>query len=692
MRFRNGLIFSILLCALLLQACTPVGGTPTPMLGEPPLAPLTLYVSTSGDDSNDCLSEAAACRTVYNAIRLSTPGSTIQIGRGEFNRDGGLSPFHSINLQGAGMDRTRLTSRGDVLQFGHPGNFTVRDLTLTGVGTDVPRNSLEVREGAILLVENTRLENSYYGLRLFRGAEVTSPGGLIVEENYHGVSNRGQLSLTGTVFTRNVNGLSNYETAELLEADFNGNGAFSESSGAAAPTVDNRGEMLMRGGRVTGSRGYGITNTGGELVLEGVEVYDNDGIAVWHTEGTLEIRSSVIRDNGVYGLAVGGRGSVPDVGSVNVHETAIVRNRSAGVRIDRGRVTLENTTISGNVASTSGGGGIWMYGGDLFLLNSSVVLNTGNGILAGPAGDVPAVITARRSLVALNSAEECYRTGRSTESTGSTTYGPSPYMCTEATQSSLRLGGLTSEAGTLVHPLQSGSPLIDAGGPVALCSSVDQRGFPRPAGSTCDVGAYEAGSSTTMAVVIATAGPTPTAGILPLPTATEAAVPPFFTFLQNANCRKGPGVAYSILTSLVQGAVVDALARNEDASWYRVAVPETEATCWVAASTGEASGTIDGLPTEAGLPLPGAPGALTIGQVICSPNLNDYAVPLEWGDASNETGYRLYRNGSLLATLGANELDYDDEAPKGEELDYALEAFNQVGVSDRVAASVPACN
>ena len=72
--------------------------------------------------------------------------------------------------------------------------------------------------------------------------------------------------------------------------------------------------------------------------------------------------------------------------------------------------------------------------------------------------------------------------------------------------------------------------------------------------------------------------------------------------------------------------------------------------------------------------------------------MNDYAVPLGWGDASNETGYRLYRNGSLLATLGANELDYDDEAPKGEELDYALEAFNQVGVSDRVAATVPACN
>ena len=419
--------------------------------------------------------------------------------------------------------------------------------------------------------------------------------------------------------------------------------------------------------------------------------YKNRGIAVWHVEGSLEVRSSVIRDNSVYGIQVGGRSSVADVGTVNVHETAVVRNRSAGVRIDRGRVTLQNTTIRGNIATSSGGGGIWMYGGDLFLLNSTVVLNTGHGIEAGPAGDVPAVITVRRSVMAFNLTEECYPTGPSTADTGSRTYGPSPYHCTKASQESLGLGALTSEAGTLIHPLLARSPLIDAGGPPALCSSVDQRGFARPVGVTCDAGAYEAGSTTTAAIVIATPDGSATPEIIPLPTFASTPAPPLFTFVQNANCRKGPGTLYDVVTSLTQGTVADALARNDLSSWYRVAVPDTEVTCWVAGSTGGPSGLIDGLPVDVALPLPGSSGALTIGQAICSPNLNYYSVPLAWGDAGNETGYRLYRNGSLAATLGANVTDYNDQAPKGENLAYMLEAFNKVGVSERVQATLAAC-
>ena len=127
----------LLLVALGLQACTLPGGvTPTPIFGEPPLGPLTLYVSTSGDDSNDCRSEAEACRTVYNAMRVSTPGSTIRIGPGEFTRNGALNSPHSVVLQGAGIDRTTLSNSGDVLQFGQPGSYTVRDMTVSGGETD----------------------------------------------------------------------------------------------------------------------------------------------------------------------------------------------------------------------------------------------------------------------------------------------------------------------------------------------------------------------------------------------------------------------------------------------------------------------------------------------------------------------------------------------------------------------------
>ena len=118
------------------------------------------------------------------------------------------------------MDRTTLSSLGDVIQFTNPGNYTVRDMTISGPGADRGYNSIEVREAVTLTVENTRLENSGYGLRLFTGARASSPGGLIVQENNIGVANHGDLTLIGTVFARNSGGLGNYGTAEVTRCRF----------------------------------------------------------------------------------------------------------------------------------------------------------------------------------------------------------------------------------------------------------------------------------------------------------------------------------------------------------------------------------------------------------------------------------------------------------------------------------------
>lgn len=163
------------------------------------------------------------------------------------------------------------------------------------------------------------------------------------------------------------------------------------------------------------------------------------------------------------------------------------------------------------------------------------------------------------------------------------------------------------------------------------------------------------------------------------------------TIILNANCRKGPGARYDVVTALAQGALADAVGRNQESNWWLIRVPETQARCWVAGTTVEGSGALDGLPVETGDPLPGSPGGFVIGQALCSPNLNDYSVPLGWSDVNNETGYRLYRNGSLVATLGANAVYYEDQAPKGAGLLYELEAFNGVGVSGRVGVDLAAC-
>jgi hypothetical protein len=651
---------------------------------------LTLYVSTSGSYDNDCLSEATACPTLHAAIRLSTPGSTIHIGPGEFSTDAtGPSVYHDLTFLGAGIDATVISSPGDVLTLSR-GRYAFRDLTISGTSGEHLRNGLDLRDGSVVTLENVRIRRKGTAIRLGAGTQLVSPGGLMIEGNLRGigVADGSDLRLTAPVFTGNGSALSVHGAAEVVDAVFDANGEVGAGTGAATATIfaGDMARLTLRGGRISNSRGYGIINTGSTL-LDGVLVNNNAGIAVWHQQGDLEVRATVVRDNSVYGIAVGGRSGVPSIGTVDVHETAVVRNRSAGIRIDGGRVHLQNVTVSGNVETSSGGGGIWMTAGEMFLLDSTVAFNSGRGIEATRSTDgPPTIITARRSVVGLNSGVECFLSGPVSAS-----YGTSRHMCVEAGADSLRLGPLAEEAGTLVHPLLPGSPLIDAAGASPSCAAVDQRGFARPSGITCDDGAYEAGATSAMAVVIATPQATPTPGIVPLPSATPTAGPPVFTFVQNANCRRGPGTLYSVVTSLVQGAAAQALARNDLSSWYRVAVPGTQVTCWVAGSTGEASGGFEGLPVEAGLPLPGSPGSLSIGQAVCTPNLNVYSVPLAWGDAGNETGYRLYRNGSLVATLAANTVGYDDQAPKGVALSYALEAFNAVGTSSRVETGAPAC-
>jgi hypothetical protein len=59
---------------------------------------------------------------------------------------------------------------------------------------------------------------------------------------------------------------------------------------------------------------------------------------------------------------------------------------------------------------------------------------------------------------------------------------------------------------------------------------------------------------------------------------------------------------------------------------------------------------------------------------------------------SNESGYHLYRNGALIATLGANVTFYvDDDLPMDHGITYELEAFNADGVSERLTTTVSAC-
>ena len=69
-----------------------------------------------------------------------------------------------------------------------------------------------------------------------------------------------------------------------------------------------------------------------------------------------------------------------------------------------------------------------------------------------------------------------------------------------------------------------------------------------------------------------------------------------------------------------------------------------------------------------------------------------FGINLGWTDnATNETGYRVYRNAQLIATLGANATSYTDNPPGSGPYSYGVQAFNDVGTSGTPTVEEEGC-
>jgi hypothetical protein len=207
---------------------------------------------------------------------------------------------------------------------------------------------------------------------------------------------------------------------------------------------------------------------------------------------------------------------------------------------------------------------------------------------------------------------------------------------------------------------------------------------------------------------------------LPLPIDPEEIIPlsaPMARFTKNANCRRGPGTAYGIATSLSQGQEVMLGGRNAEGSWWWALLPESTGHCWVSDSVVDVDGPVLELPIIAAPPLPtdtptptptptpkppkpkpskpklsppAAPSQLTVANKVCTDT--KYRVTLEWFDVANyEDGYRVYRDGQLLAKLGKNANRYKDSPPGSGPYTYGVEAFNAAGASGRPTVFEEGC-
>jgi CSLREA domain-containing protein len=388
-------------------------------------------------------------------------------------------------------------------------------------------NSVLTQTGDSIIAYNTAVTDGggvyvYYGSVALQGGQIldnaaSDGGGVYVQY--------GDVTLDGVDITDNLaergGGLYIYQTDVTLsggqinsnEAD-DGGGVYVQNS--AATLIQTSDAMISRNTAVNGG---GVYLASGNAALFDSRITYNDadyggGLYLSETDAELTVSWGAINNNtafdggGVYinnGSAVihaawvtrntanwsGGGLYVVD-GSTTVSQTVIASNNAdsgGGVfRDGGGSLDLVNTTISQNEADHGSGGGLRNDSGVTNLTFVTVVSNTAT---AGAGG-----IQLGSGLVYLEDTILAYNgtncnTGLSSqgyniEDANTCGLGGSDFVNTDPL-----VGPLSDNGGdTLTHALLNGSPAIDSGTCV-LGIDTDQRGFLRPYGDDCDIGAFE---------------------------------------------------------------------------------------------------------------------------------------------------------------------------------------------------------
>ena len=198
----------------------------------------------------------------------------------------------------------------------------------------------------------------------------------------------------------------------------------------------------------------------------------------------------------------------------------------------------------------------------------------------------------------------------------------------------------------------------------------------------------ESGSSTATATatfisLIGTPGSTATtAGTV---TITPTYSTPMLTVLEQTNCREGPGQDYQVVFTYLAKVKLEIIGRYEPTNFWLVKSPGTKTgTCWMWGEYTEASGSYWVVPTltpppTATLPPPQAP-SITKWDFSCSGG--NVTFNLQWEDrATNETGYRVFRDGEAVAELPANSTAWTETTPleSGESVAYYLQVYGPSG-------------
>lgn len=163
---------------------------------------------------------------------------------------------------------------------------------------------------------------------------------------------------------------------------------------------------------------------------------------------------------------------------------------------------------------------------------------------------------------------------------------------------------------------------------------------------------------------------------------------PLLTVRESTNCRTGPGEEYEVVITYLTGKTLEIAGRYDPGNFWLVKSNESPTgTCWIWGEFVDVAGSywavssVTPPPTTTARP-PRAPGIVSW-EFFCSGGTLTFTVT--WGDnASNEEGYRVFRNGEAITELPANTTTFTDNYDIGadESVEYYLQVFGPSGTAN----------
>src|SRR5215207_1064208 len=178
---------------------------------------------------------------------------------------------------------------------------------------------------------------------------------------------------------------------------------------------------------------------------------------------------------------------------------------------------------------------------------------------------------------------------------------------------------------------------------------------------------------------------TPAAAGSATTTVTSTYSMPMLTVSESTNCRTGPGEEYEVLATYLDGKELEIVGRYDPGNFWLVKSNESpNGTCWLWGEFVEITGSywavssVTPPPTVTGAP-PSAAGLINY-EFFCS--LDIMTITIIWADnANNEAGYRILRNGQVVAELPVDSTTYTDatQLTSGQSAEYYIQVFSASG-------------